>query len=106
MRSFSAFSAITVFGNCRGRLEKFAEKLLHSEVRSIRMADPERLELPTPAFEAQCSIQLSYGSDFFYLLNRLHCSSEKPRPVSPQNGETRTGRPFCLVGRGGMEIIC
>jgi hypothetical protein len=24
--------------------------------------DPERLELPTPAFEAQCSIQLSYGS--------------------------------------------
>jgi hypothetical protein len=27
------------------------------------MADPERLELPTPAFEAQCSIQLSYGSD-------------------------------------------
>jgi hypothetical protein len=29
------------------------------------MADPERLELPTPAFEAQCSIQLSYGSDFF-----------------------------------------
>ena len=28
------------------------------------MADPERLELPTPAFEAQCSIQLSYGSDF------------------------------------------
>jgi hypothetical protein len=31
------------------------------------MADPERLELPTPAFEAQCSIQLSYGSDFFRL---------------------------------------
>ncbi len=27
------------------------------------MVDPERLELPTPAFEAQCSIQLSYGSD-------------------------------------------
>jgi hypothetical protein len=27
------------------------------------MADPERLELPTPAFEAQCSIQLSYGSN-------------------------------------------
>ncbi len=26
------------------------------------MVDPERLELPTPAFEAQCSIQLSYGS--------------------------------------------
>ena len=25
--------------------------------------DPERLELPTPAFEAQCSIQLSYGSE-------------------------------------------
>ena len=30
------------------------------------MVDPERLELPTPAFEAQCSIQLSYGS-------RLRC---------------------------------
>jgi hypothetical protein len=29
---------------------------------SERMVDPERLELPTPAFEAQCSIQLSYGS--------------------------------------------
>jgi hypothetical protein len=26
------------------------------------VVDPERLELPTPAFEAQCSIQLSYGS--------------------------------------------
>jgi hypothetical protein len=26
------------------------------------MVDPERLELPTLAFEAQCSIQLSYGS--------------------------------------------
>jgi hypothetical protein len=28
------------------------------------VVDPERLELPTPAFEAQCSIQLSYGSNF------------------------------------------
>src|SRR6185295_13804497 len=28
----------------------------------LKMVDPERLELPTPAFEAQCSIQLSYGS--------------------------------------------
>jgi hypothetical protein len=28
----------------------------------IAMADPERLELPTSAFEAHCSIQLSYGS--------------------------------------------
>ena len=28
----------------------------------FKVADPERLELPTPAFEAQCSIQLSYGS--------------------------------------------
>jgi hypothetical protein len=26
------------------------------------LADPERLELPTSAFEAHCSIQLSYGS--------------------------------------------
>ncbi len=25
------------------------------------MARPERLELPTPRFEAWCSIQLSYG---------------------------------------------
>jgi hypothetical protein len=30
--------------------------------RVAKMVDPERLELPTPAFEAQCSIQLSYGS--------------------------------------------
>ena len=29
---------------------------------SQSVADPERLELPTPAFEAQCSIHLSYGS--------------------------------------------
>jgi hypothetical protein len=29
------------------------------------MVDPERLELPTPAFEAQCSIQLSYGSTLY-----------------------------------------
>ena len=35
------------------------------------MADPERLELPTPAFEAQCSIQLSYGSAREYKRNRL-----------------------------------
>ena len=26
------------------------------------VVDPERLELPTSAFEAHCSIQLSYGS--------------------------------------------
>jgi hypothetical protein len=32
--------------------------------RAKKVVDPERLELPTPAFEAQCSIQLSYGSDF------------------------------------------
>jgi hypothetical protein len=38
------------------------------------MVDPERLELPTSAFEAHCSIQLSYGSApakytcFFYPL--------------------------------------
>ena len=30
----------------------------------VKLADPERLELPTPAFEAQCSIHLSYGSEF------------------------------------------
>ena len=42
-----------------------AGKSRHATGRvQIRMADPERLELPTPAFEAQCSIQLSYGSDF------------------------------------------
>lgn len=27
----------------------------------MKMAPPERLELTTAAFEAQCSIQLSYG---------------------------------------------
>jgi hypothetical protein len=30
--------------------------------RRESLADPERLELPTSAFEAHCSIQLSYGS--------------------------------------------
>ena len=39
------------------------------------MADPERLELPTPAFEAQCSIQLSYGSDFNPSRLLLYCSA-------------------------------
>jgi hypothetical protein len=38
------------------------------------MVDPERLELPTPAFEAQCSIQLSYGSNLFELNVLLYCS--------------------------------
>ena len=32
------------------------------EASQCEVVDPERLELPTPAFEAQCSIQLSYGS--------------------------------------------
>jgi hypothetical protein len=34
--------------------------------KNVRVVDPERLELPTPAFEAQCSIQLSYGSDLLW----------------------------------------
>jgi hypothetical protein len=38
------------------------------------MVDPERLELPTPAFEAQCSIQLSYGSNDS-LLNEFYCTA-------------------------------
>ena len=28
------------------------------------MARPERFELPTPWFEAKCSIQLSYGRNY------------------------------------------
>ena len=42
----------------------------------MEIVDPERLELPTPAFEAQCSIQLSYGSDCLKtqrLLHSHHC---------------------------------
>ena len=35
--------------------------MLSLRARSL-MVDPERLELPTSAFEAHCSIQLSYGS--------------------------------------------
>src|SRR5271167_178806 len=38
------------------------QQLCRCVEKIARMADPERLELPTPAFEAQCSIQLSYGS--------------------------------------------
>ena len=30
------------------------------------MARPERFELPTPWFEAKCSIQLSYGLNYAY----------------------------------------
>ena len=36
------------------------------------MARPERFELPTLCFEGRCSIQLSYGRNFF--INRLRCS--------------------------------
>ena len=42
-----------------------------TEACSKCLADPERLELPTPAFEAQCSIHLSYGSEFPAKLNRF-----------------------------------
>ncbi len=45
------------------------------------VVDPERLELPTPAFEAQCSIQLSYGSG-------LHKTAENVKYGAP--GEIRT----------------
>jgi hypothetical protein len=42
------------------------EQLRLAEIESEKVVDPERLELPTPAFEAQCSIQLSYGSDLLW----------------------------------------
>ena len=32
-----------------------------AEMLFCRLARPERFELPTPWFEAKCSIQLSYG---------------------------------------------
>ncbi len=43
-------------------LRKVEAKLGRSHDKPfICMARPERLELPTPRFEAWCSIQLSYG---------------------------------------------
>ena len=39
--------------------ERYRQKLLIE--REMRLARPERLELPTLWFEARCSIQLSYG---------------------------------------------
>jgi hypothetical protein len=44
----------------------------------VRMVDPERLELPTPAFEAQCSIQLSYGSSFLMILKCISAINGSP----------------------------
>jgi hypothetical protein len=49
--------------------------------------DPERLELPTLAFEAQCSIQLSYGSALvkctliFVTLDSAYSYPRKLRPL-------------------------
>ena len=34
---------------------------LPQKLQSHQLARPERFELPTPRFEAWCSIQLSYG---------------------------------------------
>ncbi len=37
------------------------DKDSNKNLKNFRMARPERFELPTPRFEAWCSIQLSYG---------------------------------------------
>src|SRR5579863_990853 len=53
------------------------------------MADPERLELPTSAFEAHCSIQLSYGSATAKYTFRLFRAQPTLR-LSPEDHAIRT----------------
>jgi hypothetical protein len=75
---------------------------------SDTMVDPERLELPTPAFEAQCSIQLSYGSKLLELNDHIvlqrccflqrgsfgvTCRCSSPHPICRQLG---AGNWVCL----------
>src|SRR5713226_7195627 len=55
-----------------------------------RVVDPERLELPTPAFEAQCSIQLSYGSQSADWLVSANIVVQRP-DLRPHRGGR--GRP-------------
>ena len=38
-------------------------------INKVKLARPERFELPTLCFEGRCSIQLSYGRVFFRYLN-------------------------------------
>jgi hypothetical protein len=67
------------------------------------VVDPERLELPTPAFEAQCSIQLSYGSYFLRTHEIVYIVALKSPALSPQNnGESRPvpPGPNDLMGTG------
>ena len=63
------------------------------------MVDPERLELPTPAFEAQCSIQLSYGSALGLENKRIRSGLALSRciefPVSEKN--SLTGLPLSRI---------
>src|SRR5690606_34350581 len=47
---------------------------------SPRLARPERLELPTPRFEAWCSIQLSYGRTFIRRTGGHRDRNPSPRP--------------------------
>ena len=71
---------------------------MNSSDESNSVVDPERLELPTPAFEAQCSIQLSYGSDCFALLSITHIvipDTGFAHPTQPTIN-TVTRRPTCV----------
>jgi hypothetical protein len=54
-----AVGAVSVYPTYRKPFD-----MIFKRAKNEGMVDPERLELPTPAFEAQCSIQLSYGSRF------------------------------------------
>ena len=62
------------------------------------MVDPERLELPTPAFEAQCSIQLSYGSPSVDWC-RQHCS------VSSSQAAVGTAALGCPVSNAPLGLV-
>ena len=53
------FSSVRIMGDPFEYTGNGLEKLIGYS--PLEMARPERFELPTPRFEAWCSIQLSYG---------------------------------------------
>ena len=69
------------------------------------LADPERLELPTSAFEAHCSIQLSYGSAAIrvsaFRKLWLEMASEEIKMVRPERFELPT---FWFVARRSIQL--
>ncbi len=76
------------------------ERIPSAADASQTLADPERLELPTSAFEAHCSIQLSYGSAFSLSLAGL---TKKSFRVMPRTWRTAADIPFVILSFSTKE---